>query len=97
LKNALDHIYAEWNRKPVSFVSYGGPGGGLRAVQQLRQVAVELELAPLRRQVSIPAVYRLIDDQGRFQGAEDHEKAADALLTELVWWANALRRARTAV
>lgn len=28
LKNALDHVYQEWNRKPVAFVSYGAAGGG---------------------------------------------------------------------
>jgi len=53
LKNALDWIYREWNRKPVSFVGYGSMGGA-RAVEQLRQVAVELELAPLRHAVHLP-------------------------------------------
>ena len=48
LKNALDHLFAEWGRKPVGFVSYGGPGGGLRAVEQLRQVVVELDMVLLR-------------------------------------------------
>ena len=43
LKNALDHLYAEWTYKPAGFVGYGGLGGGIRAVEQLRQVVVELD------------------------------------------------------
>src|SRR5215470_1798808 len=38
LKNAFDHIYPEWNNKPIGFVAYGNVGGA-RAVEQLRQVA----------------------------------------------------------
>jgi NAD(P)H-dependent FMN reductase len=43
VKNALDHLFGEWSRKPIGFVSYAGLAGGVRAVEQLRQVAVELE------------------------------------------------------
>ncbi|MEZ4195427.1 MAG: NAD(P)H-dependent oxidoreductase [Candidatus Paceibacterota bacterium] len=42
LKNVLDSVYAEWNNKAVGFISYGSVGGG-RVVEQLRQVAVELQ------------------------------------------------------
>jgi NAD(P)H-dependent FMN reductase len=35
LKNAIDWVYPEWNRKAVAFVSYGGTGG-VRSVQRLR-------------------------------------------------------------
>lgn len=92
LKNALDLVYAEWNRKPVGFVSYGGASGGVRAVEQLRQVAVELQMAPLRANVAIPRVFRAIDD-GRFDG-EQYEEAAGKLLDEIVWWSGALAAAR---
>lgn len=27
LKNALDYLYAEWNNKPASFITYGGVAG----------------------------------------------------------------------
>jgi NAD(P)H-dependent FMN reductase len=47
LKNALDYLYAEWVRKPASFVTYGGVSGA-RGVEQLRLVLVELQMAPLR-------------------------------------------------
>jgi NAD(P)H-dependent FMN reductase len=81
-KNALDHVYGEWNRKPVSYVSYGGPGGGTRAVEQLRGVAVELQQAPLRSQVIINRPWPQLHD-GVFDG-QQHARQAGALLDELV-------------
>src|SRR4051812_48086226 len=47
LKNALDYVYKEFNRKPAAYIAYGGVGGA-RAVEQLRLVCVELQMAPLR-------------------------------------------------
>jgi NAD(P)H-dependent FMN reductase len=81
-KNALDDVYGEWNRKPVSYVSYGGPGGGTRAVEQLRGVAVELQQAPLRSQVIINRPWPQLHD-GVFDG-QQHARQAGALLDELV-------------
>jgi NAD(P)H-dependent FMN reductase len=65
LKNALDHLYAEWNHKPVTFVTYGGSAGGVRAAEQLVQVAVELKMAPLRPQVHIPMAGRIFGRDAR--------------------------------
>jgi len=94
LKNALDHVFHPWRRKPVSFVGYGGPGGGVRAVEQLRQVVVELEMVPLRHQVAIPRAYMAFDDRGDLRDAW-HAADAERLLDELAWWAGVLRTART--
>src|SRR3989344_5113159 len=52
LKNALDYVSTEWNNKPVGFVAYGSAGGA-RAVEQLRAVAIELQMAPVRNAVHI--------------------------------------------
>lgn len=38
LKNAIDHLYKEWNGKPAAIVTYGGHGG-TKCAEQLRQVA----------------------------------------------------------
>jgi NAD(P)H-dependent FMN reductase len=92
LKNALDLVFEPWRRKPVSFVSYGGPGGGLRAVEQLRQVVVELEMVPLRHQVAIPRAYMAFKDGELHE--DGHARDAERLLDELAWWAVALRAAR---
>ena len=52
LKNALDYVYGEWNRKPAAFVGYGAVGAA-RAVEHLRLIAVELQMAPTRTGVHI--------------------------------------------
>src|SRR5579884_661034 len=53
LKNAIDWVYKEWNKKAVAFVSYGSVMGG-RSIEQLRLVAVEVQMAPVRAAVHIP-------------------------------------------
>src|SRR5688500_13183302 len=90
LKNALDYTYFSWGRKAVSFVSWGG-AGGTRGVEQLRLVAVELDMVPTRWAVHIPNHWTITDVS---QIAEQHDKAAQALLDHLVWWSRALRAAR---
>jgi NAD(P)H-dependent FMN reductase len=99
LKNALDWIFREWNRKPVTFVGYGSVGAS-RAIEQLREVAVELEMAPIRRAVHLSLeVYRATmaasapADPALFAPAEP---AAKVMIDDLAWWANALARARAA-
>src|SRR3981189_3718459 len=74
LKNALDWVYPEWNRKAVGFVSYGSAMGA-RGVQQLRASAIELQLAPIRSSVHIPvatlmAHFRSGDVAGRLAELE---------------------------
>lgn len=53
LKNALDWVFPEWNGKPVGFVSYGNAGGA-RAIEQLRQVVIELQMVPIRNAIHLP-------------------------------------------
>lgn len=93
LKNAIDHLHGEWRRKPVAFVGYGGPGAGIRAVEQLRQVVVELEMAPLRHQISIARAYMALDEHGA-PSEPWHRDDALRLLDDLVWWATSLKAAR---
>ncbi|MFN7133444.1 MAG: NADPH-dependent FMN reductase [Myxococcales bacterium] len=93
LKNALDFAYAGWNRKPVAFVSYGGVSGGIRAVQQLRQIAVELQLAPIRDEVNVPFVGKAFDAAGQPVDAIVGKRAA-AMLDGLTWWTRVLKEGR---
>ncbi|MDO8522411.1 MAG: NAD(P)H-dependent oxidoreductase [bacterium] len=96
LKNALDWVYQEWNNRPVGFVAYGSVGGA-RAVEQLRLVAVELRMVPVRNAVHINSHWMLLDEKGVLKtGALDsYQGAAEGLLTQLVWWAKALQAARS--
>jgi NAD(P)H-dependent FMN reductase len=95
LKNALDYAYNEWNNKPVGFVSWGGVAGA-RAVEQLREVAIELQMAPIRNAVHIPSFWTLLDEKGDLKdGALDPFKdTAGKFLDQLIWWAKALKNAR---
>jgi NAD(P)H-dependent FMN reductase len=97
LKNAFDYAYKEFSRKPIAFVGYGGVGAA-RAVEQLRLVAVELQMAPVRNAVHVGMVEFLgIWQQGK--GFEDYPhlaQAAGAMLDDLAWWAAALKTARSA-
>ena len=97
LKNAFDWVYQEWNNKPVGFVAYGSVGGA-RAVEQLRLVAVELQMTPVRNAVHINSHWMLLDEKGVLKtGALDpYQKAAEGLLTQLVWWTKTLKVAREA-
>lgn len=97
LKNAIDLCYREWHAKPVGFVSYGGVSGGLRAVEQLRQVFVELHTVPIRASVSFVLESGLISPAGDLAAEPIHEKAATLMLDQLAWWARALRQARQAM
>ena len=97
LKNALDYAYKEFNRKPIGFVGYGGVGAA-RAVEQLRMVAVELQMAPVRNAVHIGMVEFLgVWQQGKsFDDFPHLAQAATAMLDDLAWWAKALKTARQA-
>jgi len=94
LKNLLDYIYSEWNRKVVAYVGYGGLGGG-RAVEQLIPVFAELQVASLRQHVYIMDVWAALDEHG---APKDSHKRGDIAkqLEELTWWGHALKAARTA-
>lgn len=96
LKNALDHAYAEWNRKPVAFVGYGGVGAA-RAVEQLRMIAIELQMAPIKHAVHIPTqAYLAVAKEGKSLSSFDYlQTSAVGMLEQLSWWAQALNSART--
>jgi len=98
LKNAIDHVFPELHRKPVTFAAYGQVGGA-RAVEQLRQVVVELEMAPLRHAVHIlPAVLIAARQLDPFtiEAFAELDPRLTMAADDLVWWAGALRAARAA-
>jgi NAD(P)H-dependent FMN reductase len=96
VKNAIDYLHAEWQHKPVGFVSYGGVAAGTRAVQQLKQVVTTLRMLPVTDSVNIPFYAQFLDPDGTFRGNEVMEQAADAMLDELVRTEAALRPLRPA-
>ncbi len=97
LKHLIDSYRQEWYAKPVGFVSYGGVGGGLRAVEHLRGVFAEQHAVCIRDGVSLHGV-RPADFAAGGRVATDPRPGASArhMVGQLAWWALALRDARAA-
>jgi NAD(P)H-dependent FMN reductase len=95
LKNAIDHVHLGWWYKPVAFVSYGGAAGGARAVEQLRNVAVEVRMVPVRSEVNLRLIGLQLDEAGR-PADPLYPKMARGMIDQLLWWARATRDARAA-
>lgn len=95
LKNNIDHLYNEWVHKPVCFVGYGGTGGA-RAIQQLRDLAIELQMVPTRASVHFFDPWFLTDENGNMKAGVLEEKvnSANAMIEQLLWWARLLKGAR---
>ena len=91
LKNALDFVYREWNRKPVTFVGYGG-NGGARSIEGLALVVRELQMAALEASVHIMGVWSKVKD-GRFTGDDKDLRWIGHAFDELEWWGRALKAA----
>lgn len=92
LKNAIDFLYAEWNNKAAGFVSYGLQGG-LRAVEHLRQVMTELQVADVQAQVAL-FIHSDFEDYTQFVPASHHEPALEQMLDQLVAWSTAMQGVR---
>ncbi len=94
LKNAIDYAYNEWSKKPVTFVGYG-PVGAIRAVEQLRLHAIEVQMAPVRHAVHILMTDFMAARQGTPLHEMDHlNKSAEQALDQLAWWGRVLKNAR---
>jgi NAD(P)H-dependent FMN reductase len=92
LKNAIDFLYREWNNKAAGFVSYGS-AGGTRAVEQLRLVMGELQVADVRAQVTL-SLYTDFEKMSAFKPADRHEKSLTALFDQVIAWGGALKPLR---
>lgn len=94
LKNAIDYLYQEWNNKAAGFVSYGSVGG-TRAVEHLRLIMGELQVADVRAQVAL-SLYTDFENFSVFRPAELHEQALSTMLDQVVAWGGALKAVRAA-
>lgn len=94
LKMMLDMLYKEYNRKPVGIcgVSAGGIGG-IRVVEQLRLIAIEFQMVPIREAMYFSPVQNLFDEQGNITD-ESYSKRVQVFFEELLWYARALKEAR---
>ncbi len=92
LKNAIDFLYGEWNNKAAGFVSYGGVGGA-RAVEHLRLIMGELQVADVRAQVAL-SLYTDFENFSSFKPGPQHEGTLGVVLDQTVSWTKALETVR---
>lgn len=92
LKNAIDYLYGEWNNKAAGFVSYGSAGGS-RAVEQLRLVMGELQVADVRAQVML-SLFTDFENFTTFTPAAHHEKSVHSMLDQVIAWGGAMKTLR---
>jgi NAD(P)H-dependent FMN reductase len=94
LKNAIDFVYGEWNNKAAGFVSYGA-AGGTRAVEHLRLIMGELQVADVRAQVAL-SLYTDFENFSSFKPGPQHEGNLNVVLDQTVSWTKALETVRKA-
>jgi NAD(P)H-dependent FMN reductase len=92
LKNAIDFLYKEWNNKAAGFVGYGS-AGGTRAVESLRLVMGEVQIADVRQQVML-SLATDFENYTKFKPAASHAQAVGGMLDQLVAWATAMQGVR---
>ena len=92
LKNAIDYLYGEWNNKAAAFVSYGALGGA-RAIEHLRAIASELQIAHVRQQLSF-SLFTDFENFSTFKPGAQHTDGATALFDQLESWTGALKTVR---
>ncbi|HAM25263.1 MAG TPA: NADPH-dependent FMN reductase [Microbacteriaceae bacterium] len=92
LKNAIDFIYGEWNNKSAGFVSYGAVGG-TRAVEHLRLVVGELQIADVRAQVAL-SLATDFENYHVFTPQAQRAVQLGTVLDQTVAWAGALKPLR---
>lgn len=92
LKNAIDYLYAEWNNKAAGFVAYGSLGGA-RAIEHLRGISAELQLADVRQQLSF-SLFTDFENFSTFAPGPQHDDAAVTLFDQIEAWAGAMKTLR---
>lgn len=92
LKNAIDFIYAEWNNKAAGFVSYGS-ALGVRAVENLRLICAELQIATVRAQVQM-SLMTDFENYQTFKPDPKHEKSLATMFDQVVKWSAAMKTVR---
>lgn len=92
LKNALDYLYPELNNKAAGFVSYGSAGGA-RAVEHLRGILSEMQVAHVRNAVTM-SLFTDFENFSTFTPTDPAAASVEPMLDQLVAWSKALETVR---
>ena len=94
VKSVIDYLQGELRRKPVAVCGLsGGAMGGVRAVEALKLVLIELHALPIRDSVYFSDARNLYDEQGTLLHPE-FVRRADEMVAELIWYARGLKWGR---
>ncbi|MEM6629603.1 MAG: NAD(P)H-dependent oxidoreductase [Bacteroidota bacterium] len=93
LKNAVDHFWNEFKRKPIGVVSTGsGYYGGLNASSEMQQLILSLGAFPMPKKLLVPNVQRAFDPNGN-PIEEVLKKNVQEFIEEFLWFVKALKHA----
>lgn len=95
LKNAIDYLYHEWNNKAAGFVGFGS-AGGTRAVENLRLIMGELQVADVRAQVSL-SLFTDFQNFSQLDPADHHVESVNTMLEQVIAWSKAMQSVRSAM
>jgi len=94
LKNALDHYWKEFYRKPMGVIATGaGPFGGINASTEMQQLILSLGGFPMPLKLLVPNIKHAFDAEGNLSN-ENLEKMSHKFVNEFVWFAEAIQSAQ---
>src|SRR5256714_4877455 len=90
LKNALDYLLPEYERKPVGIVTVSAGGyGGITCLAQLRLVTIGMGAFPIPENLAVSRVNTSFKQDGT-PNDPAYEKRAAAFLDDVLWFAEAI-------
>jgi NAD(P)H-dependent FMN reductase len=98
LKNALDYLLPEYERKPIGIVTVSAGGyGGINCLAQLRLVTLGMGAFPIPENLAVSRVHEAFRPDGQPNDL-GLEKRGETFLDEVLWFAEAIqdRKAKTA-
>ena len=92
-KNAVDHYWKEFERKPIGVICTGsGPMGGINASTQLQLLILAVGAYPSPKKLLIPHVNKAFDEDN-YPLSDKLQKQTRIFLDEFLWFARALSQA----
>jgi len=90
LKNALDYLLPEYQRKPIAIVTVSAGGfGGINCLAQLRLVALGMGALPIPVALPVSRAQDSFEEDGRLKDPA-YEKRAQTFIAELLWFTEAI-------
>jgi len=90
LKNALDYLLPEYERKPVGIVTVSAGGfGGINCLAQLRLVVIGMGAVPIPESLPVSRIHDSFQEDGT-PNDPAYEKRAATFLDEVLWFTEAI-------